>query len=845
MIKINNLDGQKIKTINFSDGIEVIGDGALKDLGVINMNIPNSLTEIGNNALEGSGFEELTLSEQVKKIGDNSFKNCKNLKSVTIYNKTLTIENNAFEKKDDLVIYCYNNSTAHKYAQDNDIKFELLDYDEYEIDDEGALTVKTKKTKLEIPNTVEVKKYTEGKEEVENKKVLKIKKIENLDKQKIEEITFPKDVVEISDNALNGIGLVTTTFPEALKKFGDRACANCGFGKLTITEKIEEIGKECFKGTPLTEVYIYNKDLKIGEGAIEKRDDLIIYGHPGSTAKTYAKENGITFRTFDAFKWGEDNYNFGNWGDYFVTRSGDGWDNGYEIEDYYFNLLSPSLQATSNSLVARIGNWGGSCEGMALTTILFKNKLFTYNYWQNTGTANNEYELEDVRTNLKLKSLINIYMTLQHYIESTAGIQLNKTSYSWFTENFYRGVEDYYKNHEDEILLCCFGSNGWGHAIVITGAPEEGSYHEGRYKYRVPIYDNAYPNDRYIYFNSGFNEFITGNDSGLNWNYGSINYIYASEINLNTVMNFEKKVRENEKVSIDSTNIQYDVDAAVKVSNDNGVSAELEGIEKKEGDLECSLYPILGEENEKAKAEINTVSASLPKDDKYTIETINKTDKLNASMYFGDSFFEAKAPEGGKATFENKKTVKLENESGKEYEVSMTLNEEYAKTPWYTVRATGSGTKEVQIENTEEGTVIKGDNLKDLKVQGNNIEETLELIANTDKNKVLISANEDETKLLAKVDNDENGTFETVIAESEKRENESGNKDVDNNGGNNQENNQNNQQENNSKESVNGQEDNSQAKQALPKTGVSRIILIVIAGLIILAIIFKIKSKIN
>ena len=726
---------------------------------------------------------------------------------------------------------------------------DTVEEDEYEISGDGALIVRTKKTELEIPDKVYVKKeqnedeikedgveeQTEG--EKEERKVLKIRKVENVENQEITKITFPDGITEIQDEALQGIGLGEMNFPDSLKKFGKRALEGCKFDKIKFGKEIEEIGDECFKGAPLTEVSIYNKDLKIGENAFDRREDLVIYGYNDSTAKQYANENGITFRTFNAFIWGEDNYNFGNWGTHYVSKyyydeAGNVIsDNGYEIQDKYFQALSASKRSIINNYNARNPRWLGSCVGMQMTTVLFKNKKLTYNYWQEDGGyAETQYHLSDVSRNPKLKSLINVYQALQYF---SGTYYINKGN---STSGLYYGVEEYYKNHDDGLLLLDFGySTNWGHSIVITGAPEKGSYHDGRYTYRIPIYDNGYPNNRYLYFDNYFSNYMFGTDTLLESDYGNINWFSAYEVDTDIVFNLEKSVRKDESISVDTAVMEYDTDVAVEVKNKDGKNAKIKGLEKTEGNLECEIRPILGEATFDGKSKISRVNAILPDEDLYIVETQNENDQLDTSMYFGDSYLSAKTENGGKAVFENKKKIKLTNASGKKYKVSMTVNEEYTAMPWYTVEAAGEGTKDVQVENTSEGTVISGDNLNNLKVKGNNIDETVELNAGTDKGKVLISANADKTKMKASIDNDGNGTYETVIAEAEPKKEKKQDEKKD----------ESSKEETKQTEEKQGQEDDTKATQKLPNTGVKTVILIAISIFVVLAIVFKIKSKIK
>lgn len=72
-------------------------------------------------------LESVTISSGIKTIARLEFYTCKNLKEITIPASVTNIGSSVFSYNSDLVIKCYKDTTAHKYAIDNDIKYELLD----------------------------------------------------------------------------------------------------------------------------------------------------------------------------------------------------------------------------------------------------------------------------------------------------------------------------------------------------------------------------------------------------------------------------------------------------------------------------------------------------------------------------------------------------------------------------------------------------------------------------------------------------------------------------------------------------------------------------------------------
>nr|AGS54224.1 hypothetical protein [uncultured bacterium contig00107] len=66
----------------------------------------------------------MAIPDGVTGIDDRAFYDCKNLESVTIPD-SVTNMINSFDRCFKIVIRCGENSYAHKYAEENGIKFEL------------------------------------------------------------------------------------------------------------------------------------------------------------------------------------------------------------------------------------------------------------------------------------------------------------------------------------------------------------------------------------------------------------------------------------------------------------------------------------------------------------------------------------------------------------------------------------------------------------------------------------------------------------------------------------------------------------------------------------------------
>ncbi len=69
----------------------------------------------------------ITIPDNVKRIGGNAFKNCSNLKKITIINPECNICDSEDTISDTATIYGYIDSTAEEYAKKYDRNFVVID----------------------------------------------------------------------------------------------------------------------------------------------------------------------------------------------------------------------------------------------------------------------------------------------------------------------------------------------------------------------------------------------------------------------------------------------------------------------------------------------------------------------------------------------------------------------------------------------------------------------------------------------------------------------------------------------------------------------------------------------
>lgn len=116
--------------------------------------------------------------------------------------------------------------------------------------------------------------------------------------KQLQNLTLPDNCTAIGDYAFFECeNLTEMTIPEKVSKIGKSAFCSCNrLTSLTIPDSVTEIGDNAVG-------YSIETDAENNEQLVQ-RPDFIIRGRSGSAAKTFAKENGLTFKqtNFD-FKW--------------------------------------------------------------------------------------------------------------------------------------------------------------------------------------------------------------------------------------------------------------------------------------------------------------------------------------------------------------------------------------------------------------------------------------------------------------------------------------------------------------------------------------------------------------
>lgn len=140
---------ENLKSIILPKRLTSIEESAFSSSGIKTIEIPAGVTTISRSAFNSSLIESIVFPSNIVKIDTMAFRNCKNLKKIFIQNPQCEIDdsfgticsNLAFEdayRQFDGIIYGYENSTAHAYAQKYEYPFSAFIYGDANSD--GKLT---------------------------------------------------------------------------------------------------------------------------------------------------------------------------------------------------------------------------------------------------------------------------------------------------------------------------------------------------------------------------------------------------------------------------------------------------------------------------------------------------------------------------------------------------------------------------------------------------------------------------------------------------------------------------------------------------------------------------------
>lgn len=341
------------QTIELPDTLEEIGDSAFSNSPLTSVDIPASVKRIGRNAfyhnhltsitlhegLESIGnqafhhnqLEYVVIPESVRSIGDHAFTDNPTLKSVTIKNRQTSIGNLAFFQAPDPkpLIIGYVGSTAQNHATRENHPFQdILGFD-YEIETLSDGTAKIinyigeETDDIIIPSMIIGHPVSEiGDSVFQNLGASSITIPEGVKRigayafanNELETIQLPSTLEEIGHGSFKDNRIQSVDIPDNLAVIPKEAFANNSLTKVDILETIQRIEDRAFYGNPLEEVWLYGRDVSLGENLFLQDGETLphIYAEADSNGITYAQQKGHSFSPWYHVYYDENGHMTGN-----------------------------------------------------------------------------------------------------------------------------------------------------------------------------------------------------------------------------------------------------------------------------------------------------------------------------------------------------------------------------------------------------------------------------------------------------------------------------------------------------------------------------------------------------
>ena len=324
----------QLSSLTLPESVQDIGSSAFRGNLLTTLHLPNSLKTINSRAFMDNQLTSLTIPANVTSLALAVF-SANALTSVTFMGGSTSIGGNTFANNqanpEDLYIVAPGGSAAHTYASTNGHSF--IDSMLFTVDiatgDITSYNDATGPEKVVVPSTLSgiivtgigdgAFRDTENATSVSLPDTVTRLAPSSFKNSSIMQVSLPNGLTEIGQGAFSGSRLASVKIPGSVTTIGDNAFYYAQLRELVLAEGIETIGtaafgnnqlekvllpysvKEvqagAFQHNGLTEVVVLNKDTMIQENAFSgNSSELVLYGHPGSHAETYAVEQQMTFK---------------------------------------------------------------------------------------------------------------------------------------------------------------------------------------------------------------------------------------------------------------------------------------------------------------------------------------------------------------------------------------------------------------------------------------------------------------------------------------------------------------------------------------------------------------------
>ena len=592
-------------------------------------------------------------------------------------------------------------------------------------------------------------------------------------------ITIPNSITSIANSLFFGCtSLTNITIPNSITSIDDMAFGYCkSLTNVTIPHGVTSIGALAFyKCTSLTSITIPSSITIINNSVLDNCDalkDVYYIGTEEEWNETEIDNNNsfltnatIHYKQSDNIMiFGEDNWNFTNSNMYFGMEGSKTY---ISAKDKY-NLLK-SLSNTERVRIVKYLNsaWQGSCYGMSITEILAKMGIFNVNSWNSSANSLNDLPMLDPEENSAEESLINYYQVLQ--VTDLIQQEISNTITNYKDEEVVSNLLNMVSEVENggSPVLVCYSGNGFAHAVVAYGIEDTYKlFNNVRYDKKILIMDsnfgNNYEDEACIYVNTKSNRWcIPHSEYNLNSDDTSTRIILATnDLELMNSKGYFKTPDEylsnNQYISVleFNYNSNFNISKTIESGSGNWINSTKNGVP--EGEL---FYGFFSNDN----SHITTAKTTLKDSLSGYSYSIDEPNQMDLNMSYKNCYLTVSADNSSTVKFAPKGYISMEGKNS-DYSMNMIFNEGYYTLPWANIQLDGKNSNNVSMDKVDDGILISGDNLTGVTISAISDLAFTKVSFSTEYDKALAYAIDDYT-IGIKVDKDNNGTFETLLIQS-------------------------------------------------------------------------------
>lgn len=419
--------------------------------------------------------------------------------------------------------------------------------------------------------------------------------------------------------------------------------------------------------------------------------------------------------------------------------------------------------------------WGGSCYGMSMTSILHARGLLSTDELHGSST------LEETTLTKENLSAINYFFWQQNLAPCQTAMQ------QFESQSAQEQIRTFVSVASSDIpfQIAFFwqdGSSTYGHSVVGYGM-ETGnwSWQRGDYSHdfnvKILTYDCSYPEDdnnkSAFYLNTTDNSWCypqysawsttNGITDGIKDNgklgciLSNIDYIEPVDYQNGYLSETEYNLTEHQP----SATVTFEADQSYTVSSTSG-KADINGLV-----VSDSTYGDNIQTSAMLCGKSNTIHVYIPQGEKSY--EVSSDEPLNFSLNVGNMLITVDSDKAGTVDFKNDGSLKISSDTKPEdCKISVTSDDEkaFGVEGCQTVNVEKSTSQELAITPGKTGIEISGDDLSELRLNGDIDDSTKEIASDTTGNAVEITTDLPGDNIVVKADSNGDGTYDKTISKT-------------------------------------------------------------------------------